>query len=94
MEIKYETVRAIVLRDAEHNVHTVFLEKEGGPIISAATEEEAKTRFVEALNLSCAVRNLRNFAQAVKTAVNRDRQNIDAIERTNPNIEYIVCNLQ
>lgn len=93
MEIKYETVRAIIAKDVVHNTHTVFLEngKTGGPIVSAETEDEAKAKFSEALNLACAVRNLRFYAKVVK-----DAETIKATEIKNLNllIDYIPLPIQ
>lgn len=64
-------VKAIVIEDKMTKNVTIYLEEKGGPIISAPTKEEAKEKFKEALNLSCAVRNLQIYSDAVLTDTNK-----------------------
>lgn len=69
IELKAVKYRAFLIKDKTANVFTVALiNKKGGPIISAPTEEEACEKFEKALKLACAMKNLETFKNAVKNA--------------------------
>lgn len=59
--LKANNVLAFYMYNEADKVYTVSLIGKGGPIITAATLEEAKIDFERALNLSCSVNNLLFF---------------------------------
>lgn len=60
-----QTFKAIVINDKSDG-YTIFLDGLSGPVINSPDLEDAKTKFSEALNLACAVRNLNVFSAAIK----------------------------
>ena len=68
MKVEKVTVKAFIIEDKKEGLYTVSLDGKGGPIISAPSLEEARSKFEEALKLSCAVQNLLAFQKAVKNA--------------------------
>lgn len=66
MSVKTINITAFIVKSKSEDGYTVFMDGKGGPVVSAPTEEEAKKKFNEALNLSCAITNLLTFNEAVK----------------------------
>ena len=56
-----EKIIALYYKNKLNDVYTITMVGDGGPIISSNSLEEGKKAFEEALNLSCAVKNLLYF---------------------------------
>lgn len=67
-ELKNTSIKAIIF-ELSNDYYAITTENKGGPIISAATVEEAKIKFSEALKICCALSNLRYFSK------NEERKN-------------------
>lgn len=89
IEVKTISITAYVTKDVREGVFTVFMEGKGGPIISAPTEEEAKIKFEEALNLSCAVKNLLTYNDAVKAQEAEMKKFADSSSPKEVEIDFI-----
>ena len=90
IKVTSQTFNAIVLKDKSEECFTIFLDGLSGPVISAPTLDEAKSKFGEAMNLACAVRNLNIFSTAINE---RDREQREKLAKkklinSEPIIEY------
>ena len=63
-KIKIETLggnKVLIVDDEETGLTSISLIANGGPIVSAATEMEAKVNFIQAMTVAESVRKLRYF---------------------------------
>lgn len=89
-KLKEVTIIAHLVRDRTRSIYTVYTQERGGPIITADTEEKAKSEFEKAVQLSSAIRNFLFFIGANKTQSHGDRMSlIEGLKERVGNIEYI-----
>lgn len=91
MSIKSVKITAFILEDKVDNLYTVFMEGDGGPIISDKDRETALTKFERALHMACAVKNVITLQKAMKSTNEQKRAYAESTSSivTKTNIEYI-----
>lgn len=67
MSVELVKITAFVIKDDVENVYTVLMDGDGGPIVSDPDYTKAVEKFSRALNLSCAVSNLKKYQDTVKS---------------------------
>lgn len=72
--LEKRSAQALIYKDEENDVFTVFSLEKGGPIVSDNSIELAKTKFEDALRLASAVRNLLFFEGSRKSESEKARK--------------------
>jgi hypothetical protein len=92
ISVVHNAVTVLVIKDAVEGFYTASLiGMKGGPIVSAPSYDEVCTKFRDAFDLACSLKNLITYNEAVNSAEKDKSELAKGLKKCEPDVNFVLA---